>query len=382
MPLQDDYVAGLQHPTSEDTEEPRAITSEESAEAPQRRRPKVLDKPLPLDRTMELHNGDLAGWDQHYLANMEDAIRQKHVSKANAIAKQNAEHWILGDGDRGPLSMFSGIKLLKALIAEPFTTSREKRPRDVDDEEEGNARSVRSRGEPSSDELGRGDQDHDFFPASGDETVEEGREAPTPLDDRHISSMMPWNQSTGSRQPTGLFTAGGHPTSGASLAGPGTMFARRGSRLTSASPLTGRGGNAGGNVDEIPLPQSQDDISMTGYEEFELFGPAAQVDTQTAGQTQWQRAILDGESLHFLDFVRNGIEERDHGRAQASAGEVEDETLQGSVDFEKLLPPSSHSRIVASQGLLHVLALGTKGLLSVEQSEEFGPIRLRTTETV
>ena len=212
----------------------------------------------------------------------------------------------------------------------------------------------------------------------GDDTIEQGREAPTPLDDRHLSSVMPWNQSAGSRRPTGVFSGQGLPTS-VSLGGAGGqlgLIGRRGSRLTSASPLMGRGAG-GGDIDDFQLPGFEGDIGITGADEFELFGPAAQVDTQTAGQSQWQRAALDGESKHFLEFVQTGVQETDQARDQAGLGDEDDDTLKGTIDFETLLPPESHTRIVAAQGLLHVLALGTKNMLAVKQEEAFGPITMR-----
>lgn len=386
MPLQDDYVfgpeaeafvpvAGEQTTQTQLDQQPQ-ITSEESAEAPLRRRARAAPRVIPLDNTMELRNADLARWSADYIANMNEAIRHKSANRALTVAKKNAEHWIM-QGTRGPLSMFSGAKLLEALTGVKLTIAGEKHPREEGDDTD-SSRNVRSRGEPSSDEVGRGFQDDGFMPTM-DDTIEQGREAPTPLDDRHHSSLMPWNQSTGSRRPTGLFSAGGVPTS-ASLAGIGPRLGslpRRGSRLPTASPLIGHGSGGGGHIDDFQLPGSDMDIGMTGADEFELFGPAAQVDTQTAGQSQWQRAVLDGESLHFLEFVQTGIAEMDESRAQAAMGDEEDEVLDGSIDFDALLPPESHTNVVAAQALLHVLALGTKNLLSIQQEEAFGPITMR-----
>ena len=343
--------------------QPEQITSEETADVPLRRRGPKVRHVIPLDSNMELRNGDLARWNTDYVANMNEIISHRNTAKAAALAKKNAEFWILGQGDRGPLSMFSGTKLLEALTGVKLTAAGEKHPRDDQDDAD---LGRRIRTEPSSDEIGRGFQDDGYMPMIDDNTIEQGREAPTPLDDRHLSSMMPWNQSAGSRRPTG-----GFPTS-ASIGGAGLPLrppGRRSSRLTSASPLMGRGA-VGGDIDELQLPGSDADIAMTGADEFELFGPAAQVDTQTAGQSQWQRAALDGESVHFFEFVQAGIEKRDQG-------EDADPELKGTVEFETLLPPESHSTIVAAQALLHVLALGTKNLLAVEQEEAFGGISLR-----
>ena len=293
---------------------------------------------------------------------------------------------MLGQSDAGPLSLFQGAQLLEVLTGINLSEGGRKRPRDEGYETD-ERRRKHSRGEePSSDEIGRGLADDDgYMVTAGDDTIEQGREAPTPLDDRQLSSLMPWNQSAGSRRPTALFTGTGQQPTSASM-GPGGMPlnfpARRGSRVTSASPLLGRGTAPvpSGDLDDFQLPGSGlGDIGMSAVDtdDFELYGAAANVDTQTAAQSQWQRAALNGESLNFLDFVKTGIEEADKVRADITMGDEEDETLQGSVDFETLLRPESNTCVVAAQALLHVLSLGTKGLLSVGQEESFGAITLR-----
>jgi meiotic recombination protein REC8, fungi type len=353
---------------------PVQVTSEETAEAPLRRRARPAPRAVPFDRTMELHNSDLARWNNEYVTNMNDAIRLKNAVRATTIAKKNAEFWMLTPSTQGPLGIFSGVQLLEALTGRTLPSSGEKRQRE-DDNSSDHDRRVRSRGELSSDEIGRAAQEDDFMPIMGDETIEQGREAPTPLDDRHLSSMMPWNQSAGSRRPTALFSGVNQPTS-ASMGGPLDAVARRRSRLTSASPLMGRGVMAG-DLDDFQLGGSQIDIGMTAGDDFELFGPAAGVDTQTAAQSQWQRAVLDSESDHFLEFVQAGIKEMNEARATALVGDEEDETSQGTIDFDTLLPPNSHTSIVAAQALLHVLTLATRNLLSVGQEEAYGPITMQ-----
>jgi len=355
-------------------------TSEETAQAAVRPRVRAAPKTVPLDTSMELHNGDLARWHNEYLANMAEALRPKNANKAAAQAKKNAEFWMLGKGDAGPLSLFQGAQFLEAVTGIKIGAGM-KRPRDEGYESD-ETRRVRSRlGEPSSDEIGRGlEFDDGFMPLPEDDTIEQGRAAPTPLDDRHLSSMMPWNQSAGSRRPTALFSGAlPAPPTSASVGGGGLQLnlpTRRGGRLTSASPLQNRGAPAkADSSDNFQLPGSLDDVGMTDAEEFELYGPAANVDTQTAAQSQWQRAALDGESVNFLDFVKAQLEEND----ATAAGDEEDDELRGSITFDALLPPQSNTCIVAAQALLHVLSLGTKNLLTVGQVEAFGAIMLRPT---
>jgi hypothetical protein len=119
--------------------------------------------------------------------------------------------------------------------------------------------------------------------------------------------------------------------------------------------------------------------------EFELFGAAAAVDTQTAGTSQWVREALDKESNNFFEFVRNTISEK----AGDELGDDLDELASGMagagrenfVTFEELFIPEQNSRVVAAQAFYHVLSLATKGRVWVEQSigvdlEPFGEIRL------
>ena len=383
MPVQDDFMFAPDNqeifPAAQEPAVAQQVTSEETAApAPLRRKARAAPKTLSLDTTTGLRNNDLARWSVEYVINMQDAIRQKDAAKAVALAKKNAEIWMLGGRDEGPLSIFSGAKLFELLTGMKLGHAGEKRPREDSDEQD-TSRRVRSRGETFSDEVARGIDDYGYLPIM-DNDIEQGREAPTPLDDRHISSIMPWNQSAGSQRRTGLYSGQGFPTS-ASIGGVGGqmgLLSRRGSRLTSASPLIGRGA-VGGDYDDFQLPGSQG--GMEGLDEFELFGPAAGVDTQTAEMSHWQRTVLNGESMHFLEFVQTGIQDADEGREQAESGDEDDFALQGSIDFEVLLPLETHSRVVAAQALLHVLALGTRNLLAVEQDEAFGPITLRAVST-
>ena len=110
-----------------------------------------------------------------------------------------------------------------------------------------------------------------------------------------------------------------------------------------------------------------------------MFGPAAQVDTQTAGDSQWVRDILAQEAGNFFDYVLNTISEiagHDLGDSEGPAAVAE---KNKSVTFDELFDPTSNSRIVAAQAFYHVLSLATKNRVWVEQDgdmEPFGPIRI------
>ena len=198
----------------------------------------------------------------------------------------------------------------------------------------------------------------------------------------------------GSRQgsiPSGIplqSSVGGFASSAArrSSTVPGPLE-RRGSRLTSASPLVGRGQHERYSSLELPMPEDGDvlptgrDFSALGADgDFQLYGPAAGVSTQTAGESQWVRAALDAESNNFLEFVKAQVAE--------TLGDLEEDELAGepdqgrSISFEGLLPPTQHTKIVAAQALLHVLALATKGLMDVQQDEGYGAIDLKLPATI
>ena len=214
-----------------------------------------------------------------------------------------------------------------------------------------------------------------------------------PLEDQ----SFPWNVSSalGSRHGSiarghhFASSVGGYPTSAgppSSLPGIGgaapSSLDRRASRIPSASPLNNRGRE---RYSSLELPPHEDDDELLGgrlnssdqaLDDFQLYGPAAAVDTQTAMQSQWIKATLDQEAHNFLEFVKTEI-----SAVPAPTNEDEDE-LSGdgqpkvSVQFEQLLPPARHTRVVASQALHHILALASKNLVNVKQTEAFGPIDL------
>lgn len=108
-------------------------------------------------------------------------------------------------------------------------------------------------------------------------------------------------------------------------------------------------------------------------DDFEQYGPAANVDTQTAQTSQWMRKALEDESLNFLGFVENVLQRvaNDDNEIELQAGEPMDE-----VSMDELLPPEKNSAIVGAQALLHILTLVTKGMLAVKQGDPFGEIML------
>lgn len=229
--------------------------------------------------------------------------------------------------------------------------------------------------------------------------IEVGREAPAALAD--ISSQMPWNitaSAQGSRLASSVvrglgfpLSVGGFPSSAGGPSsvprvegGPMGALSRRSSRRTSASPLLGRGEE---RLSSLELPEHGDETDFLGgpfasdgpggdSDGFELFGPGADVDIQTAASSRWIRASLDKESSNFLEFVKARLD------AEPSPDDDNEEGREGgipkntTVEFEELLPPALHTKMVAAQAIHHVLALATKNILNIQQTEGYGPIVL------
>lgn len=373
MPPDDAYNLASDHgqdPTQEAQDQTRHETTSETATATNMKQArKVAKKVIQMDITTSMGNRMLNEQNHNYLDRMRHENHKHQQRKLAAIAKRNAELWVLGTGTilaqgmLGPLDMFSGAALLDAFIGVNLTGGTKRSRDEAESSEDSEAK--RSRNTPTQD-IGRRLEmqtaGSDEFLVVDDDTIERGREAPTPLDDRQLSSLLPWNQSHGSRRPTDV----NQPTSASFGGGPLlNITGRRGSRLTTASPLVGRGA-VGDELDDFQLAPGSD-INMTGLndeDEFALYGVAAQVDTQTAAQTQWQKTALTGESANFLEFVQTAIDEQ------------EDRNQGENVDFETLLPPRDNSHIVAAQAFLHVLTLGSKGALRVGQEKPFGPLVL------
>jgi meiotic recombination protein REC8 len=172
-------------------------------------------------------------------------------------------------------------------------------------------------------------------------------------------------------------SVGGPSSIGALQTGLTGSLNRRSSRLpyTSSSPLHGRGSRREGSL-ELPGLDDEDELlggrlhsDDSALEEFQLYGPAAAVDTQKADESQWMSGVLAQESRNFLEYVKTELDTRKGGD--------EDELLGGEfITFDELLPPTQHTKIVAAQAFHHLLALATRGLLQVKQDVGYEPIQM------
>jgi hypothetical protein len=382
--LSDAYAPQPELPSS-------AAESVETAAAPQRRKVRVPTF-IPLDASVEMRNRDLISMNNNYLANMAEDEKRSYALKARQQAKKNADFWLLGSGIsgagngigsskvKGPLAdLFSGPSLYQWMTGIELDVSGRKRESEGEETTD-TERRVRPR--LDEDQVGRGvgGEPNDGIIFQGDD-LEMGREAPEGFDD--ISSAMPWNVSASIRG-SSVARAG---TGAGTVAGSVTGSLRvRGHRTVSASPLLGRGAPPGLQPLQATADFTSDGMlggdfgspeDPAGGEDFELYGPGAAVDTQTAAQSQWQKTILDREGNNFLEFIETAIEKK---RAAAPEMGLSAEDVN-SVEFEELLKPGNNTNVVAAQGLLHVLTLGTKNLITTQQSEPYGPISLRLRES-
>ncbi|OJJ43030.1 hypothetical protein ASPZODRAFT_75006 [Penicilliopsis zonata CBS 506.65] len=361
-------------------------------------------KALEPDEQIALRNTDLARWNNEYINNMATACKQKQQNKLPTQAKRNAEFWVFGQGIGSvgaalgssnvthPLKpYYSGEELIRAL--QPNRVDRKRGHASTEDSDSGStSRRVRARGEHQQ-MSGNGsaiqDDAMNLLP-----DVELGRHAPPALHDD--SSMMPWNV-TGSVNSSRFGSAHilhGLTSVGAceSAAGPSGGWLS-GSRLTSASPLAGRGYglDSRDRLSSLDIPghelddlQGLGEFDLTEYLQNELesnFTAATNGSPRSPGQQREPLpSVLDQESQNFLDYVTMQMavlaeleeeEEEEKGdtsdKGKAPAKDLRTVGSKQSVSFTAVLPPGETTRAVATHALMHVLALATKGVLVVQQ---------------
>ncbi|EKD12303.1 uncharacterized protein L3040_000228 [Drepanopeziza brunnea f. sp. 'multigermtubi'] len=400
------------HLSDEDCVFDASQDSSVSAEAQMTKKKAKKVKTIKADQASILKTVEIARWQKEYVQNMEVGNNARVKQQATLHAKKNAFHYVCGSGISGvgegigsskfasPLAMFSGNAFLAKITGKPIVEPESKKrsaPVSPDGDDIPNKRAREG-------EIGRGEYEDDNNLNMDDDqyrdnSVEIGREAQSALTD-HPPSAMPWNMSSS------LHSLQRGQSS--SIQGRiGLLGSQRGSikdrRLT--SPLIGRGSNVPGELDHFSQMMNDEDMVMYGRsddglgmssqisalaprfgtssqagagDDFEIFGAAADVDTQTAGSSQWMKDVMDRESNNFFEYVKNTIEEKSGDELGDEDVEVESKT----VTFEELFATASNSSVVAAQAFYHVLSLATKRRVWVEQDvdaellEPFGEIRI------
>ncbi|KAG9185180.1 hypothetical protein G6011_07724 [Alternaria panax] len=377
------FSSGVQQQSSVHSE---VVESSDTFAAPMHRR--RIPRSLPTDSAIELRNKELADWTKNYGQNMKAAARQKIKSRVAAQAKKNAEHYVWGSGIGGisqrilsgqgssPFDMFIADNLFESITGlSRNKTTRTKHDRDsgIDDATQEESRRVRQKtGEP---EVGRSFDDEDL-PMIGDDdiAVELPREGVSALDDQQIFSAMPWNISASIRGSSAI------PRSGRVDMMLSADQGRPRSRLVSASPLHGRGHP----IALEGLKNLTSDVDYGG-DEFGLTGPSSDYPEQVVQEPSIRvREALSTEGENFITFINERIVEK---REQAHADlEHMSDALQvkaaadiEEITFEELLPPAENNKMIACQGFMMILGLGSKGMLSIQQPRYLGEINLKLT---
>lgn len=370
-------------------------STEDSTLVPRKKRQAPLKKAVFDQEQINYRNSDFKRWQANYVDNMLAATRAKNVLRDRNQAKANADAILWGYGINNigdvigavrvadhPLTFFEGDALRAFITNEPILEiaprgrkqARSRSPSRTPSQD----RNVRARHSSAEHVRGNDDEplpafDDDGMPLMDDSAqleAEIGREAPTPLQD-HQSSAMPWNVSTSLnsfRAGSSSLPRGRQSAIMGSLNKPGP-----GSRISAPSPLHGRGRllddfEMGGRAEGSPTPPERAKSSPELREDeadFNMYGPAAAVDTQAANNTQWLAEALETESYNFLEFVKNTATEMEIEEGD-ELGQVDGDTFVG---FEKMFPPGGATKLVAAQAFYHVLSLATKNLLGVQQEQ-------------
>ncbi|KAJ4145466.1 hypothetical protein LMH87_004315 [Akanthomyces muscarius] len=353
---------------------------EQAAAAPAKRR-KITRHVFMADEDPFLPRGEQKYWMEHYVDIMATATRLRDGT-APAQAKRNAIAFVLHNGVANvglssrmtggivhPLAApFSGWNVLSQLQPdvfgqpEPQTPRRSRRRKSAeafDDEaamEQEQQRNVRPRhdlDDPA--ETGRGQHADEMppppqppmLPSQDDSYFEMGMDALPDMADHHSSSAMPWSRQ-GSAAPGSSVRGGGPPGSARKAAASSPLLRKRTNLIAGLDRRS--------DPVEPPTPSqlvalhnlSALDSSAVDVDPVLDFGDAAY-------------AGLDAASQEFLDYASKRAVV--HGDVVAGTGS----DRRRWIDFEYIASPLKHDGATAAHAFLHVLALATRGVVSVRQ---------------
>jgi len=165
-------------------------------------------------------------------------------------------------------------------------------------------------------------------------------------------------------------------------------FGRLGGRLTSSSPLAGRGRTVepighdrlsslsltGNEINDFDI---LDDLDMNAYlgdegdmsraDPLNTFGHGPDTDIQGVAEVEERVSSLSQVDRNFLEFLKSRTKSEQATVPAGNAPTTQSFESEKELTFSILLPPESTTRAVATQGLMHVLTLATKGILAVHQ---------------
>ena len=177
------------------------------------------------------------------------------------------------------------------------------------------------------------------------------------------------------------------------------------SRLMSSSPLASRSGLPGRLYANSPIMGSENDnLDMNMDMDMDTLGDldgSFQLENEEAAGVQSAKARkkstttgnqngningLDIESLNFMEFIKTQLQICHEVRDRNNINEDENDNKgkkaihyipsKNEISFtSELLPPNKTNHKVATQGLMHVLTLATRGLVRVHQEEYYDDVR-------
>ncbi|KAF8449950.1 Rec8 like protein-domain-containing protein [Terfezia claveryi] len=372
----------------------------EDAIAPPRKRKRTTHGGVDVDESIELRSSDLASWRDNYLTNMAEQSQKRQLGKGAHNAKIYAHkivfEWGIGGELKNPelRALFSGGALAETFKSKPKAAKGTKEA--LIEREKAHAQDVGMHDE----QLGLASENLDNYgPQVNDyDGVEVARDAEASYSvGEEFRTPMPWNKASLRPSQAGsqvglqgfisaIFSSDGNSRAASlqpmsSSVGPGSFAGHGGSRM-SASPLAGRN-NRQGNLAGLELDHGNEEEDEerylghayqgdenTGMDDFEFFGPGANIGTQDANASQWLNATMEKESQNFLEFVRTAYLQK----VQEEVNTV------GFITMDELVPPHQSHAIVAAQALQHILLLATRGFITVQQRVLlYGEIRIRLT---
>ncbi|KAG8167573.1 hypothetical protein KVR01_003262 [Diaporthe batatas] len=363
------------------------LVSSDEPQQPQQRKNRTIKRISP-DVATHVSREEFKGWSENYIARVVEA-RGLHQQVTAAQARKNAYNLTFGMGIMGigilntipgldhPLAQSFAGDELKAIVMgdvnvaaeeeyeEEARSSRRRSASEAFGEEEDVFvdRRVRPRthgAEPESEgqdpQIGHGSPEQDGqviddpMMMFDDELPEVGREHPgSAMSDHHRSSNAPWNRPS-SLIPSSIRSqkereAGVHVVEGSPLVGRGSILAN--------DPRFNEGDVISFGYDGLGHDAANEHSSPS-----EFAAPAGG-SAQEANTSQFMRNALDREGRNFLGFVeRVAFERGEQDRGNEN---------RRWVDFDSLFEEQDLTRPVAAQAFLHVLALATKGQITVKQ---------------
>lgn len=374
------------------SEENETVTTTESVQVVASVKRRKVTRHVPMtDDEISLPRSQQKFWVKNYEAIMASATKPRDGTMP-AQAKKNALAFVLHNGLANvglssrvtgvahPLAaLFSGWNVLSQLNPdafgqpEPETPRRSRRRKSGEafaDEAAAEQRNVRPRrGSIDTVEAGRGLHEDEMapppppppmLPSQDDSYFEMGMDALPAMEDHHSSSVMPWSRQ-GSAAPGSSIRA--PPGSAQKGPAPSPLHHK------STNPITGLSRHSD-PVEPATPSQAVLDLSVLDSPSMDMDPVLNFDDPAYAG--------LDAASQEFLDYASK------RAMVYGDVAAPEDETGHHRrwIEFEDIVNPLKHDGAMAAQAFLHVLALATRGVVSVRQdnneqgTQPFGAIHV------